>query len=88
MASKTSNPAARADAGRARKVDCLAAVVSEDNPPKKYSQASLPSRATLARQKPALKVNRLTWRWRCDASGANGDGLDSLLAFLNTGGRK
>lgn len=88
MASQTSNPAARADAGRARKVDCLAAVTSENNPPKKYSQASIPSRATLARKWPALKVNRLTWRWRDDATGAKGDGLDSLLVFLSAGGRK
>jgi len=42
----------------------------------------VPSRATIARKWPALKINRLTWRWVDDASGARGDDLFSLLQFL------
>ena len=44
--------------------------------------AKLPSRATLARKWPKLHINRLTWRWRDDASGAWGDDFESLLVFL------
>lgn len=49
--------------------------------------AKLPSRASLARKWPALKINRLTWRWIDDASGAGGDDIASLLAFLGEGAR-
>jgi hypothetical protein len=49
--------------------------------------AKLPSRASLARKWPALKINRLTWRWIDDASGARGDDIASLLAFLGEGAR-
>ena len=42
----------------------------------------LPSRATLARKWPALKINRFTGRWRDDASGAHGAEVASLLAFV------
>jgi hypothetical protein len=49
--------------------------------------AKLPSRATLARKWPALKVNRLNWKWVDDASGAKGDDLGSLLAFIAEGAR-
>jgi hypothetical protein len=47
----------------------------------------LPNRATLARKWPALRINRLTWRWRDDASGARGDDITSLIAFLGEGAR-
>ncbi|PPC88959.1 MAG: hypothetical protein CTY36_16270 [Methylocystis sp.] len=47
----------------------------------------LPSRATLARKWPALKINRFTGRWRDDASGAIGADVASLLAFLGEGAR-
>ena len=47
----------------------------------------LPSRATLARKWPRLKINRMTWHWRDDASGSRGDTIESLLAFL-AGGAK
>jgi hypothetical protein len=46
---------------------------------------NLPSRATLGRRWPALKINRYTGRWRDDASGANGLDIASLLAFLEGG---
>jgi hypothetical protein len=72
-------------AGGARESDCVAAVTSELIPAKQDPQA-LPSRATLARRWPCLRVNRLTGRWRDDASGAHGDDLGSLLVFLNEGG--
>lgn len=49
------------------------------------SQASLPSKATLARRWPRLRINRLTGRWRDDATGAKGDNIESLLAFLFLG---
>ncbi len=73
--------------GGARNVDCLEAVSSDIIPPKQDLQASLPSRATLARRSPGLKVNRYTSACRDDATGAKGDGLDSLLAFLGEGSR-
>ncbi len=50
-------------------------------PPVSISKTS--SRAALARRWPGLRVNRLTGRWRDDASGAS---IESLLAFLNDGG--
>ena len=43
---------------------------------------SIPSKSTLARRFPKLKINRLTWRWVDDASGAKGDDIASLTAFL------
>ncbi|MGD9543546.1 MAG: hypothetical protein AB7F41_10680 [Methylocystis sp.] len=49
--------------------------------------AKLPSRAKLARKWPTLRINRLTWRWRDDASGAKGDDLQSLLVYLGEGAR-
>jgi len=48
---------------------------------------NVPSRATLARKFPKLKINRLTWRWIDDATGARGDDVRSLLAFLAEGAR-
>jgi hypothetical protein len=43
----------------------------------------LPSRATLAKKWPRLRINRLTWRWRDDASGASGNDITSLKAFID-----
>lgn len=51
------------------------------------ASAKLPNKAALARKWPALKINRLTWRWCDDASGAKGADLGSLLAFLGEGAR-
>jgi len=48
---------------------------------------NMPSRAALARKWPKLRINRLTWRWRDDASGAYGSDVASLLAFLGEGAR-
>lgn len=47
------------------------------------SASNLPSKATLARRWPRLHVNRLSWHWRDDATGASGVGQESLLAFLS-----
>ena len=44
--------------------------------------AKLPSRATLARLFPRLRINRLTWRWCDDASGAHRADAASLLTFI------
>jgi hypothetical protein len=83
MALKRESPPVAA--GGARNCDCLEAVTSELIPAKQDPQA-LQSRATLTRRWPCLRVNRQTWRWRDDASGAHGDDLGSLLVFLNEGG--
>jgi len=56
-------------------------------PPVTFDPRLLPSRATLARKWPALKINRFTGRWRDDASGARGDDITSLLTFLGEGAR-
>lgn len=58
---------------------------SEDNT-RRLILKELPSRAALARRWPGLRVNRLTWRWRDDATGRGGDNIESLLAFLSEGG--
>jgi hypothetical protein len=44
---------------------------------------ALPSRATLARKWPKLRLNRYTGTWIDDASGARGDDFESLRAFLD-----
>ncbi len=85
MNSKKRNPAV--GRGGARNVDCLEAVSSDIIPPKQDLQASLPSRATLARRWPRLRVNRFSGRWRDDVSGARGEDIESLLAFLSEGSR-
>lgn len=85
MASKRKSPPAAT--GGTRNCDCLEAVRSETNPTTPRPQ-ELPSRASLARRWPGLRVNRLTWRWRDDASGRGGDNIESLLAFLSEGGRQ
>ncbi|PWB90920.1 hypothetical protein C5688_08640 [Methylocystis sp. MitZ-2018] len=56
-------------------------------PPVTFDPRLLPSRATLARKWPALKINRKSGRWCDDASGAKGEDLQSLLAFLAEGAR-
>jgi hypothetical protein len=48
---------------------------------------SIPSKATLARKWPRLRVNRYTGAWCDGASGTKGDTIESLLAFLREGGR-
>ncbi|MFZ3181648.1 MAG: hypothetical protein WA156_15905 [Methylocystis silviterrae] len=50
-----------------------------------HENQAIPSRATLSRRFPALRINRYTGAWRDDASGAKGDDVVSLLAFINGG---
>jgi hypothetical protein len=86
MASTKSNAQAAGLGAR----ECLQLVgvdVREFNKPQPDLQA-LPSRATLARKWPRLKINRLTWHWRDDATGANGSDFESLRAFLAWGGAR
>lgn len=52
------------------------------SPPVTFDRRLLPSRAAPARKWPRLRINRLTWRWRDDASGAFGADVASLLAFI------
>ena len=66
----------------------LAAVDNSQNSTSRSNLKELPSRATLARRWPRLRVNRLTWCWRDDATGVKGNGVESLLAFLNDGGAR
>ena len=47
-----------------------------------HKNQPIPSKATLARHFPALRINRYTGAWRDDASGAKGDDVESLLIFL------
>lgn len=65
----------------------LAAVDNLNHKPSAPNLKELPSRAALARRWPSLKVNRYTGAWRDDASGARGDDIQSLRAFLGDGGR-
>ncbi len=64
----------------------LAAVDNCKNSTPRLNLKELPSRATLARRSPGLKVNRLTGAWRDDASGAKGDTIESLRIFLSERG--
>jgi hypothetical protein len=73
--------------GGAPNLQCLAACGSDNNPTYLSSQAALPNKAKLARRWPCLRVNRLTGRWVDDSSGARGDDIRSLLAFLGEGAR-
>jgi hypothetical protein len=43
----------------------------------------LPSKAVLEKRFPRLALNRLTHRWRDDATGEHGDSLESLIAYLD-----
>jgi hypothetical protein len=65
--------------------DGLCAIAKSAFPHAGFDPRLLPSRATLARKWPALKINRFTGRWRDDASGASGADVASLLAFLGEG---
>ncbi|RNJ50291.1 hypothetical protein D1O30_12470 [Methylocystis hirsuta] len=65
----------------------MAACGSHDKPASLPSHAALPNKAALARKWPFLRVNRLSGRWRDDATGASGAGLESLLSYLSTSGR-
>lgn len=66
----------------------LAAVDNPENITSGLNLKAIPSRAMLARRWPRLRLNRLTWRWRDDATGAKGDGIESLLSFLKDGSLK
>ncbi|MGD9541205.1 hypothetical protein [Methylocystis sp.] len=84
--SKWRGPPLRNAGSDPRECRKLAAVDNSENCTSGLNLKEIPSRATLARRWPSLKVNRLTWRWVDDATGAKGDDLQSLLAFLNEGG--
>ena len=71
--------------GDPRKCRKLAAVDNSENSTSRHNLKELPSRATLARRWPGLRINRLTWRWRDDATGAHGDNIELLRAFLEQG---
>lgn len=58
-----------------------------ENSNSRLNLKKIPSRAALARRWPGLHINRLTGRWRDDATGAKGDNIESLLAFLGEGSR-
>lgn len=74
--------------GRARKTDRFCrAITSENSSHAIAPQEQIPSRATLARRFPRLRLNRFNGKWADDATGAKGDDLKSLLAFLREGGR-
>jgi hypothetical protein len=68
-----------------RKCRKLAAVDNSEISPSGLNLKELPSRAVLARRWPGLRINRLTWRWRDDATGARGDNFQSLLSYLGEG---
>lgn len=85
MALKREHPPAAT--GGTPNLQCLAACCADNNSPSLPSQAALPSKAMLARRWPRLRVNRLTGRWRDDASGAAGDNVETLLVFLQEGAR-
>ena len=82
-------PKRKPDAGGVRlpnALSCCSAEKHSENTPEDLAlQAKIPSRAVLARRFPRLKINRLTWHWRDDATGAKGDDVVSLLAFINGG---
>lgn len=84
MASKTSKPAA-SGADRPRNSSCWQADASEIARTLPVDQVKIPPRAVLARRWPALKINRLSWRWCDDRTGARGADRESLLEFLAKG---
>ena len=86
-ASKCGRPPPRDAGSGPRECRKLAGVDNSENSTSGHNLKELPSRVTLARRWPALKVNRLTWRWIDAASGERGEDLQSLLAFLGSGGR-
>jgi hypothetical protein len=82
----TKNPVALAGADRAWSLRSgLGALTGSEPNTSGHNRKELPSRATLARRWPRLRINRLTWRWVDDASGARGDDLRSLLSYLGEG---
>jgi hypothetical protein len=84
----TKNPVALAGADRAWSLRSgLGALTGSEPNICRVILKELPSRAALARRWPELRINRLTWRWRDDATGARGEDLLSLLAFLSEGSR-
>jgi hypothetical protein len=62
---------------------------SENTNPSERTQGvtALPSKTTLARHFPALRINRYTGRWVDDATGARGDAIETLLSYI-AGGEK
>ncbi len=86
-ASKWRGPPPRNAGSDPRKCRKLAAVDNSEISTSRLNLKELPSRATLARNWPGLRVNRLTWRWRDVATGAKGEDLQSLLCFLSEGSR-
>ncbi len=50
-------------------------------------QPEIPGKAALARRFPRLRVNRLSGRWRDEATGERGDDFASLATFIS-GGRR
>jgi len=87
MASETSKPAA-SGADRPRKTDHVGALIGAENiDPALDLQPKIPPRAALARRFPGLHVNRLSWAWCDDRTGARGYDRASLLEFLAKGAR-
>ncbi|ATQ66887.1 hypothetical protein Ms3S1_04930 [Methylosinus sp. 3S-1] len=81
MTSKAAKPAA-SGADRPRNDHVGALIGSEIAQSLSVDQAKIPSRATLARRWPGLRLNRYTGRWRDDATGAQGDDFATLSAYL------
>ncbi len=77
---------APAVSGNGRRLDLLGRPIKSETTTETNTSQRLPSRTTLARRWPGLRINRLNYRWVDDATGAKGDDIESLLAFLNTGG--
>lgn len=84
-AQKWRGPPPRDAVGDPRECRKLAGVDNSENSTSRPDLKKIPSRQMLARRWPRLRVNRLTWRWREDGSGAKGDDVESLLAFLEKG---
>jgi hypothetical protein len=85
-ASKWRGPPPRNAGSDPRECRKLAAVDNSKISTSRLNLKELPSRATLARRWPGLKVNRLTGRWVDDATGARGDTIESLRIFLSERG--
>lgn len=84
MASQNASTCAPAERDDGRRVDLLGRPNAGAPPRKGAPVSELPSKAALARRWPAL-LNRYTGKWVDDASGAKGDDLRSLLAYLDKG---
>lgn len=80
-----SPPAATGGAPNA--LSCRLAEGNSEGSPIASTSQCLPSRATIARKWPALKINRYTWRWHDDVTGAKGEDFASLSEFMSGGGR-